>query len=307
MEEVAGLSGVRARVETAPAAQKSAPPRWRRYLFRGMAALVFAYVGVLLLLMLCENLFVFPGTPAWLGWADKPVPEMQDVELRLATGTKIHGWFLPCAEPRATVLFLHGSGGNISFGGPLLVLFRDRHKVATLGIDYPGYGKSEGWCSEQGCYDAAEAAYQWLLQQKIPARDIVILGDSLGAAIAVDLASRRDHRALVLVKPFTRMPDVASLQYPMYPIETVMRNRFESIKKIPLCQRPILIAHGTVDTLVPCYQGGQLYDAAREPKRFLPMPGEGHCLHFPECLLKELESFVVEGNGRGEVGQPPTR
>jgi fermentation-respiration switch protein FrsA (DUF1100 family) len=268
--------------------------RSRRLLFRCMGTLVIGYVGLLLLLMLFENFLVFPGTPAWLGWADKPVPEMQDVDLHSSTGNRLHAWFLPCDKPRATVLFLHGNAGNVSFAGPLLVEMRQRLNVAVMAVDYPGYGKSEGWSSEQGCYDAADSAYDWLLQQGTAAHDIIILGDSLGGAIAVDLASRREHRSLVLVKTFTTLPDVASLHYPVFPVRSLMRNRFESIAKIQHCTRPILFAHGTADTLVPCYLGGQLHDAAPEPKRFVPMPCEGHCGHFPEPLLRALEDFVAE-------------
>src|SRR5439155_16684153 len=102
----------------------------------------------------------------------------------------------------------------------------DRLGVSVFIIDYPGYGKSEGRVSEAGCYQAADAAYAWLIdEQHIAPRNIIFYGGSLGGGVAVDLASRREHRALLLVNTFSSLPDTAAHLYPWLPVRWVMRNR----------------------------------------------------------------------------------
>jgi fermentation-respiration switch protein FrsA (DUF1100 family) len=93
------------------------------------------------------------------------------------------------------------------------------------------------------------------------------------STFAVDLASRRPHRALLLVSTFTSIPDMAQKQYPWLPARWLVRNRFESLDKIASCPMPILIAHGTADEFVPFAQGERLFAAAQEPKQFFPMEG----------------------------------
>ena len=143
--------------------------------------------------------------------------------------------------------------------------------------DLPGYGRSAGTPTEAGCYAAGDAAYAWVTTEgKVPPGRVVLLGESLGSGVAVDLATRHDHRALVLMCPFTSLPAAAKSHYPFLPTHTVMRSRFDSIAKIGSCCRPLYIAHGTADNVVPFWQGEALFDAANEPKEFLRVEGAGH-------------------------------
>ena len=119
----------------------------------------------------------------------------------------------------------------------------------------------------------------WLTaEKKIAPRKISLYGASLGGGVAVDLASRKEHRALILVKTFTSLPDAAGHLYWWLPVpkKAMMTNRFDSLSKIGRCHSPVFIAHGTADTLIPHSQGEQLFEAANEPKRFAPMPGKDH-------------------------------
>ena len=156
------------------------------------------------------------------------------MNLTSADGTHIHGWWIPAKSDRA-ILYFHGNAGNLSWRGPSIVNLRDALDASVLIIDYPGYGKSEGSPSEQGCYAAADAAYDWLIgEKKIAPRKLSIYGASLGGGVAVDLASRKEHRALILVKTFTSLPDAASSLYWWLPVpkQALMTNRFDSLSKI---------------------------------------------------------------------------
>src|SRR5207248_5963463 len=129
-------------------------------------------------------------------------------------------------------------------------------EMPVLIFDYPGYGRSEGSPSEAGCYAAAEAAYAWLVQtQQVPPGQIILYGGSLGGGVAVELARRQPHRALILVSTFTSIPDMAQQLYPWLPARWLVRNRFDSLAKIGQCTQPVFIAHGTADGLLPYTQG----------------------------------------------------
>jgi fermentation-respiration switch protein FrsA (DUF1100 family) len=174
--------------------------------------------------------------------------------------------------------------------------------VSVLIFDYPGYGKSDGRPSEAGCYAAGEAAFTWLTRQ-VPAENIILFGKSLGGGVATELARRHPHRALVLVKTFTSVPDVAQDIYPWLPARWLARNRFESLRKLSQCNRPVFVAHGDCDSIIPYAHGRRLYDAAHEPKRFLAMPGCNHNDTLPVEFFLELRRFLDQN---APVEPPPS-
>jgi uncharacterized protein len=269
--------------------------RWSRRAGRGVGLLALIYVGIALVLTLCENWLVFRRTTAQQHWVEAPSADIEDVHLSCADGTPIHGWWLPCPDSDQTVLYFHGNAGNLSHRGGSILKIRDHLHAAVLIVDYPGYGKSQGVPTEATCYQTAHAAYDWLVDtQKVEPGDIVIFGASLGGGVAVELASERDHRALVLVKTFTSLPDTASYLYPWLPVHWLMRNRFDSLSRIRHCSRPIFVGHGDADRIVPYPLGQRLFDAANEPKQFYTMHGDDHNDRLPEPFFKSLRGFLSE-------------
>jgi fermentation-respiration switch protein FrsA (DUF1100 family) len=224
------------------------------------------------------------------------------VELTSADGTRLHAWWaVPQGwEPaQGAVLFCHGNGGNLSHRGWALRPWLTDMRQAVLLFDYPGFGKSGGRASEAGCYAAADAAYDYLVEgQKVPARRILVCGGSLGGGIATDLAVRRPHRALVLVSTFTSFPDMAQKVYPWLPGRYLVHNRFDNLTKMAACRGPVFIAHDTADGLVPFVQGQRLFDAAHEPKRFFVMSHFGHLDSPSPEAFPALRNFLAEVEGR---------
>jgi fermentation-respiration switch protein FrsA (DUF1100 family) len=265
--------------------------RWRI-----AAYIVFGYAMLVAMLLFLENKLVYHPYTAADGWMTAPNGEFNDVDLASADGTKIHAWFCPSQRSDQALLLFHGNAGNLSHRGELVADLSRSLDVSVLIVDYPGYGKSAGSPSEQGCYDAADAGYDWLTEQKkFAPTKIILFGESLGGGVATELASRRDHRALVLVKTFTSLPDVASDIYWWLPVpkHALMRNRFESLARLPSCRRPIFIAHGDADGIVPFKHGQRLYEAAAPPKQFLRLPGHGHNDPLPREFFEELKNFLL--------------
>ncbi|NBO92869.1 MAG: alpha/beta hydrolase [Planctomycetia bacterium] len=271
---------------------------WRRRL-RWCVAGLYLYVGVLLVLLFLENRLLFAGatfTPEWR----EPPPELnvREVEIPIAGGSTVVGWFTAPSDwqpHQGAVLYAHGNGGNLSFRARIISLWRKQLNRAVLAYDYPGYGKSPGPVSEAGCYAAGDGAYDWLVQEmKIPAHEIVLLGESLGGAVAIDQAVRRDHRLLITLATFTSFPDIAQFKVPWLPVRSIVRNQFNNIAKISRVRGPVFISHGTADAVTPLVHGESLAAAAREPKRFQPLKEMGHVHPDSEEFWNAIRAFLDE-------------
>jgi uncharacterized protein len=200
----------------------------------------------------------------------------EDAWFTAADGTRLHGWYVPCPQPQAIVLFCHGNAGNVALWADVLRILHDRMGVSAMGFDYRGYGRSEGTPSEAGVLADARAARKWLANRVgIAESQIVLMGRSLGGAVAVDLAAD-GARGLILESTFTSMPEVGHAVAPWLPARTLMRTQFNSLAKMRNYHGPLLQSHGTADRLIPYAMGRQLFEAANEPKQFIVIPGGDH-------------------------------
>ncbi len=207
-------------------------------------------------------------------WESQQSFRAEDIELRSPDGLRLHAWLVPAqGETRATTLYLHGNAGNLS-DRPEHLRSLTAAGAEVLILDYRGYGKSEGEPSESNMYEDSETAYAWLLAQgRAPGR-IVLYGESLGTAAATDLASRRACGALVLEAPFPSRAAMAARVVPW--VGPLVARGFETARKIASVRCPVLILHGTADTVVPQSMGRAVFDAAPEPKTFWSIPGGRH-------------------------------
>jgi len=231
-------------------------------------------------------LYLFIMQPRLLYYPDMPGRELEatpaaiglayaDVALQTSDGVRLHAWFIPVANPRATLLFCHGNAGNISHRLDSLRLLHSLG-LQVLIFDYRGYGLSEGGPSEKGSYRDVDAAWHYLREVRgLPEAGIIIFGRSLGAAVAADLASRTRPAAVILESAFTSVPDMAAELYPWLPVRLLSRYRYDNLGKVARIERPLLLVHSRQDEIIPIAHGERLFQHAREPKRFLELAG-GH-------------------------------
>ncbi len=245
-----------------------------------------------------ENRLVFhPARNAAPATTKLPAP-LEDVTITTADGVKVHARWCPHADAKGAILFCHGNAGNLENHGRLTRELWKSLDRSVLIIDYPGYGRSDGKPSEAGCYAAAIAAHDWLTREaKIPADRIVIAGESLGGGVAVDLATKKPHQALVLIRTFTSVPNVVKDLYwfPLAP--ALMQVRFESEKKLPRCPSPIFIAQADSDRVIPFAQGERLRGASKTPTQFHRLHGLGHNDPLPESFFLDLRAFLDRLDG----------
>ena len=272
--------------------------RWRR-LLRLLVFVVYVHIIMLAILLPLENRLAFPGWTFAHEW--HPPSESlraREVELTSADGTAIHAWFvtpLHWQPSWGAVLYSHGNGGNLSMRQDTLARWRRELHRAVLVYDYPGYGKSGGKPTEPSCYAAAEAAYAWLVEtQQVPAKQIILLGSSMGGAMATELATRHEHRLLVLVGTFTNFPDIAQKTIFWLPARWLVSNRLDNLDKIDRVRGPVFIAHGSVDRVVPCWMGERLFEKAKAPKRFLRLEDHPHMHPTRPAFYQAVREFLDE-------------
>ena len=276
-------------------------PAWVRMLQSLLFILVSVWVLLTLLLYVNQPKYVyFPyskleATPRDAGLA------YEEVHLTTMDDIGIHGWFIPHEQPRATLLFLHGNGGNISHRLDKLAMYH-RLGLAVFIMDYRGYGLSQGKPSEQGTYLDAEAAWNHLTGTRtLPENNIIIYGESLGGAVAAWLATQHQPGALILESSFTSIMDMGRHYYPYLPIRWISRIKYPTLDRIQRVHTPLLIIHSTTDDIVPYAQGRKLFEAANEPKTFLEITGD-HNYGFLESnsryvdgIDKFISSYIEAG------------
>ncbi|MGD2109318.1 MAG: alpha/beta hydrolase [Phycisphaerae bacterium] len=254
------------------------------------------YVGVCLLASLFQRRFVYipshklEGTPADVGL------KFEQLTLVTDDGVEIDAWYVPAPQAKASAIFCHGNAGNISHR---LHTIETLHNLDlnVLIFDYRGYGNSKGTPSEEGTYEDAGTAWRHLVETRGESPDrIVVVGRSLGGAIAIELARRKKPAALVVESTFTKIADVGQAHFPFIPVRLLLRYRYDSIGKVPHIECPKLFFHGNKDGLIDLSLGKKLYEAAAEPKRFIETPGghnEAGFEYSPE-YTKRMAAFLDE-------------
>jgi fermentation-respiration switch protein FrsA (DUF1100 family) len=202
-------------------------------------------------------------------------------------------WLIACGPPCAALLYLHGNATNLNDRMPRIQAL-SALGFSVLAIDWRGFGNSTGTPSQAGCQLDAEAALQWLAHRTDLSKTVV-LAESLGAGVAVELVAKHMVGALVLQAPFSSAVDVAKAFLPIFPIRKLMIDQFRSDLLIQDVRTSLLIQHGRSDWVVPFRFGIRLYARAPEPKRFIGYVGGGHN-DLPEKhdSYRDLKRFVLE-------------
>jgi fermentation-respiration switch protein FrsA (DUF1100 family) len=263
---------------------------------RLIAVAAALYIALAALLYVMERTFLYPASSQRTTVAEAGLAGFEDVTLTTADGERLVAWWKPPAPGHATIVYFHGNGGS-------LWNRRDRARLLVedgrglLLMSYRGYSGSTGAPTEAGIREDARAAYQWVTQRVEP-RMIVLYGESLGSGVAVRLASERPVGGVILDAPYTSTADIAKLTYWFMPVDLLMRDQFRSIDLIDDIKAPLLVLHGERDGLIPIRIGQKLYEAAKEPKRFVSLPGVGHVDVLERGGLAAVRAFLGEAEER---------
>jgi hypothetical protein len=164
--------------------------------------------------------------------------------------------------------------------------------VNFLIVAWRGFSGNKGKPTEKGLYDDAQSAVAWLKSKGVFENNIIIYGESLGTGIATEIAQDKNFAGIILESPFTSMIDAGKDKYPYLPVRLLLKDKYESDKKIKNINSPILIMHGKVDNIVPFHMGKKMYELANEPKYSYFSEYDDHMMEFNEKLLKVLKDFI---------------
>lgn len=266
-----------------PVVAARAPRGWlRRALVALVVVSVSAYAAAVVWLMTQETELIFRTDVAK---ADvRPSFPYEQIDVPRDDGVRQFAWRM--ARDKATaaaggdeiwVLYLHGNASTVASRMNIKHYLRLRELgLNILAPEYRGYHGLDGPPSEAGVAADARAAYDYLRDREgIPAERLVIFGWSLGAAVAVGLASTVDARAVVLEGAPASIAHIGQEQYPLFPIRWIIRNPFNAIETVGGIRAPLLFLHSPEDTIVPYKEGRRLFDAAPAPKTFVEVRG-GH-------------------------------
>ncbi len=232
-----------------------------------LGVVVVVAVGILWLGQ--RRLIYFPsGSPG------PPPPGWEPVTLATSDGLDLAAWVWEPRGDAAVVIVFNGNAGNrgdrLGLGDALA-----GHGLGVILFDYRGYGGNPGSPTEDGLANDAQAVADWV-RVRYPGRPMVYFGESLGAAVAVDLAVRQPPDAIVLRSPFTSLADVSGVHYPLLPAELLLWDEYPSLDRIADVAVPTVVIAGSADSIIPPEQSRAIHDAAPGPTTWVRIDGADH-------------------------------
>ena len=275
-----------------------------RTLISLLSIAVSIYVLLALVLYLFQNKMVFlanlPGRALTASPGDIGL-EYEEVYLTTSDNERLHGWYVPATNSKGVLLFFHGNAGNISHRLDSIGI---SHQLGldTLIIDYRGYGQSTGKATEQGTYLDAQAAWNYLVDERgIPADQIIIFGRSLGGAVGAWLGAQHTPAAVIIESSFSSGVDMARRLYPFLPARLITRLRYPVAEYASRLDCPVLVVHSRDDEIIPFDMGQSIYAAVKQRKSFLELRGDHNNGIFisRQDYLRGLNGFIESVFGPG--------
>ena len=237
-----------------------------------------------------RNLLYHPGENNYFG--DPLEVTIEKVKIKTHDKIELLAWYhKKNLKGIKTLLFLHGNAGSLENRIHKINHFKDMN-INFLIIAWRGFSGNKGKPTEKGLYEDARSAVRWLESKGIKENDIIIYGESLGTGVACEIAQNKNFAGIILESPFTSMIDAGKDKYPYLPVRFLLKDKYESDKKIRNINSPILIMHGKVDNIVPFHMGKKMYELAKKPKFSYFSEYDDHMMEYNEKLLNELKKFI---------------
>lgn len=263
-----------------------------RFLARAAILLALVYCMVLVGLTVMQRSFIFPADDgrglAAINW--QAITGVDRFFVTTTDGETLSAWYKPPRGDKPTFLFFHGNGGRLDLMKWRFNRILDKG-YGLMTVSYRGYAGSTGSPSEAGLIEDGRTAWTWLREKEAP-ENIIIHGLSMGSGVATALAGEVDALAVILEAPFTAVEDVAAGNFPYMPVRWLVWDKFRSIDRIGQVTEPLLIAHGTRDSVIPYAHGRKLYEAANEPKTFISMTDGDHSTLVRDGLYEKIWDWL---------------
>lgn len=237
---------------------------------------LISYCAILLFLYLYQRHLVFkPTAQMSLPASYNGLNSVEQRTLLTNDGVHILVWYQPPPTPDAPVIiFFHGNTGNLGDRTEKIALLT-KH-MGVLAVSYRGFGGSEGTPSEEGLYEDARTAINYLKQQGVPESHMILYGESLGSGVVIQMATEYAPAGVVLEAGYTSLVALGQKKYPYIPVSWLMKDHFDSISKISKIKAPLLMFHGEKDPTTPAEHTRLLLGKATSPKQAIIFPEIDH-------------------------------
>ena len=214
--------------------------------------LLFLYIFVIIFLFFYQRKLLYH--PSENNYLDETSLNHNIEKKFIQSENKLVSWYFEKNSDYKTILFFHGNAGKLD-NRVYKLNELSKLEINYLIIAYRGFSGNEGKPTESGLYQDAKSAKIWLNNNGVKDKDIILYGESLGTAVAVDLASKHKFAGIILESPFTSMTRLAQKYYPIFPVKIILKDKFDSINKIQKLNSPLLVMHGEADQIVPFFMG----------------------------------------------------
>jgi len=256
--------------------------------------LIAIYVGITIVVYFYQRKLLYHPFSAEIT-GEGLIHNFETINFKTSDNFVLKGWFHLKNSNKKTILFLHGNAGNLD---------NRIDKLNSLGsmdinfliISWRGYSGNSGNPSEAGLYKDVLGGIKWLNEKGISNDQIILYGESLGTAIATEVGQNENFAGIILEAPFTSMVDMGQKIYPIFPVKFLLKDKYESKKKIKNIKSPILIMHGEVDKIVPFRMGKKMFELANEPKFSYFSKYDDHMMEFNKDLVNSISLFIKSLN-----------
>ena len=258
---------------------------------------VFLLLGLITYLIVLTYIYLFQRNLLYLplanGYQEDEINfDYKEIFIQNKEGIKLKAWLHEKdLINKKTIIFFHGNAGNLRNRNYKLNEL-SKFDVNFLIVAYRGFSGNQGKPSEQGLYEDARSTLDWLKIKGVKEKNLILYGESLGTAVAIETAQNIDLAGIILESPFTSMVELAQKYYPVLPVKYLLKDKYETIKKLSNISSPLLVLHGRLDTIVPFAMGKKLFDQANEPKFKYFIDNDDHMMRYDQNLLDEIKKFI---------------
>ena len=262
-----------------------------KYFYLAVSSVVLAYLIIILFVYFYQrNLLYHPSENNYLN--DKITFNYEEIFIEIDKKIKLKSWFIKKDLNKfKTILIFHGNAGNL-FNRVYKLNELNKLDVNILLISWRGFSGNKGKPTEKNLYHDAEEAVKWLNNRGAISKNIILYGESLGTGVATELGTSNAFGGIILESPFTSIANAAKIYYPYLPVNTILKDRYDSIGKIKNITTPILIMHGKKDNIVPQKMGLELYEKANQPKFSYFPEDDDHMMEYNDNLLNSIKLFI---------------
>lgn len=262
----------------------------KRFL-RSLKLFLIAYFVLLVVMYAFQREILYLPSKSYTSPAGMGLSGVDEIKFKTADNLELISWYSKPETGKKTIVFFHGNASNISQRAGLFRKIINRG-YGLLALEYRGYSTNPDVPTEEGLYNDARGAIEYLkTQQGIKEKDIILFGRSLGTGVAMQIATEYDVDSVLLISPYDNIPDVAQYLYWYLPAKYLLKDKFDSASKVDLIDEPVFIFHGSVDTIVPIENGKNLFNKIKSRKEFIEMQDYGHYGIDYDFVLDKFQSL----------------